>query len=247
MARKKKDGGSTPGAPLWVATYGDMVTLLLCFFVLLFSMSSLDAKKFSAMAESMQLAFKLQGGDVSSTTKRIEGGMMLDGTGETKVVSDANETQKAKQVLALVQESLKTEMEMDDIKVVVDERGIIISVSEQTLFDEGSARLRPESKRILYKIGGVLKQLPNQIAIEGHTDSGIPVNSIYYDNWGLSAARAARVTSYMNEEVGVSAARLKAIGMGAMAPVVPNDTEAHKILNRRVEVVIESMLRMVNR
>jgi chemotaxis protein MotB len=143
--------------------------------------------------------------------------------------------------LALLQEAIKKENMSDEIEVVVNERGVVISFSEQLLFDEGSARLHPGATRILYKIGQITNSLPNQVALEGHTDSAPLEGSIYGDNWGLSAARAAAVTSYLNNTIGVAAGRLKAVGLGPSAPAVPNDFEEHMALNRRVDMVILSL------
>lgn len=242
MARRKKDsGGGGAGAPLWMATYGDMVTLLLCFFVLLYSFSTIDARKFEALSVSMQNAFNIQpGGRTTVQAPGLQEGSLMDGMGDTRHVTDSNQTESSHQVLALLQEAIKSEHLEDEIKVVVDERGVVISLSEQVLFAEGSARIHPEALRILYKIGGILDSLPNQVAVEGHTDSAQPISSIYGDNWGLSAARAAAVTSYLNETLKIPTGRLRVVGLGSSSPLVPNDTEEHMRLNRRVDIVILS-------
>ncbi|MDR1020882.1 MAG: OmpA family protein [Synergistaceae bacterium] len=241
MARKKKAPAAGPGAPLWLATYGDMVTLVLCFFVLLYAFSSLDQQKFNAMAESMQQAFNiLQGGPSSSSTQSLMDGALGDGAGDAARRTQSNQVNNANRVLALVQEAIKQEELGDDIRVEMNERGIVISFSEQLLFAEGSARLRPASLRLLYKIGSIIDSIPNEIALEGHTDSAVLQDSIYIDNWGLSSARAAAVVSYLNREVGISERRLRAVGLGPARPVVANDSEMKMALNRRVDMVILS-------
>jgi chemotaxis protein MotB len=241
MARKKKSESGASGAPAWMSTYGDMVTLLLCFFVLLYSFSTIDAKKFEAMMESMQNAFNIQpGGKTPDNTRSIEGGAPLENAGDAVRPTDSDQVFNASKVLAMVQNALNDELDRDEVTITVNERGVVISLSEQLLFDEGSAKLHPESLRILYKIGSVLKAVPNQISIEGHTDSGIPERSIYIDNWGLSAARASRVTAYMNGVIQVSQNRLRAVGLGASSPLVPNNSEENMRLNRRVDIVILS-------
>jgi chemotaxis protein MotB len=241
VARKKKAPAAGPGAPLWLATYGDMVTLVLCFFVLLYAFSSLDQQKFNAMAESMQQAFNiLQGGPSSSSTQSLMDGALGDGAGDAARRTQSNQVNNANRVLALVQEAIKQEELGDDIRVEMNERGIVISFSEQLLFAEGSARLRPASLRLLYKIGSIIDSIPNEIALEGHTDSAVLQDSIYIDNWGLSSARAAAVVSYLNREVGISERRLRAVGLGPARPVVANDSEMKMALNRRVDMVILS-------
>ena len=242
MARRKKQNEGGGGCPAWLATYGDMVTLVLCFFVLLYSMSTIDAKKFEEIAESMQKAFNIQPGGPSAVDRAavFDGGPM-DNTGDSVHEVDSDQVYTSAQVLALVQTALQDEQDRNQVTVTVSDRGVVISLSEQMLFDEGSARLRPEAMRVIYKIGGVLNRLPNEISIEGHTDSAIPERSIYIDNWGLSAARASRVTAYLNEQMGVSMRRLRAVGFGASAPLVPNNSEENMRLNRRVDIVILSM------
>lgn len=241
MARKKRGGGGGGGEAGWLNTYADMVTLLLCFFVLLFAFSSLDAKKFDELAASLQSAFNIQpGGMTPETAPSVSAGALLDGQGDTRVVTSSNQTEISHQVLAMIQQAIK-EMDLEsEIETWVDERGIVVSISEQVLFGEGSARLYPEARRILYKIGSILDKLPNTLAIEGHTDPNRPINSIYGDNWGLSSARAAEVTSYLNETLGITAKRLKAVGLSSTSPKIPNDSPANMRLNRRVDIIVES-------
>lgn len=224
-----------------MATFSDMMTLLLCFFVLLFSFSTLDVKKFEALAVSLQNAFSIQpGGGTSSQTPGVQDGSLLEGFGDTRHRTDSTQTEISHKVIALVQEAIKNEELDDEINVVVDERGVVVSLSEQLLFSEGSARIHPEALRILYKIGGVLASLPNEISVEGHTDSARPLNSIYGDNWGLSSARASAVVSYLDETLDIPDDRLRAVGLGSTAPLVPNDSEEHMRLNRRIDIVILS-------
>jgi chemotaxis protein MotB len=241
MARKKKTESGGGGAPAWMSTYGDMVTLVLCFFVLLYSFSSLDAKKFEEVAASLQNAFNIQtGGTTTSDVKAVMEGSLRENQGNADRPTESDQTSNSNRVLALAQ-TLKDELKGEEASVSVNDRGVVVALSEQMLFEEGSAKLRPEALRILYKIGGVLEKLPNDISVEGHTDSGIPLRSIYIDNWGLSSARASRVTAYLDEAIGIPQNRLRAVGMGASAPIVPNVSEENMKLNRRVDIVILSV------
>lgn len=241
MARKKKQQEAPPGAPLFMATYGDMVTLLLCFFVLLYSFSTLDVKKFEMMAASFQMAFNVQsGGQTNASPVSVQDGSLSQGQGEVAAQSTGQGAQISQQVLAMVREAIKSEHLEDEIQIVVNERGVSISMSEQLLFDESSAVLHPEAARILYKIGEILKDMPNHISVEGHTDNTQPTGTLFRNNWDLAAARAAVVTAYLNESIGISESRLQAVGMGSSSPVVPNDSSEHRGLNRRVDLVILS-------
>ena len=241
MARKKKQQEAPPGAPLFMATYGDMVTLLLCFFVLLYSFSTLDVKKFEMMAASFQMAFNVQsGGQTNASPVSVQDGSLSQGQGEVAAQSTGQGAQISQQVLAMVREAIKSEHLEDEIQIVVNERGVSISMSEQLLFDESSAVLHPEAARILYKIGEILRDMPNHISVEGHTDNTQPTGTLFRNNWDLAAARAAVVTAYLNESIGISESRLQAVGMGSSSPVVPNDSSEHRGLNRRVDLVILS-------
>ena len=126
------------------------------------------------------------------------------------------------------------------VQVSVNQRGVAVSISDQFLFDSGSAELKPDGQRVLYKIATLVRDEVPAIAVEGHTDSVPLQGGIYKDNWGLSAARAARVAAYLHETGGVSPNKLQAVGYGPYHPIVPNDTPEHRALNRRVDIVFLS-------
>lgn len=228
MALKKKPKEPPPGAPLWMTSYGDMVTQILIFFVMLFTFSSIDAARFRELAISLQSAFK--GG-----TGILPGGQSI--SVETLGPERANLAQLTEamhQVLNIVESSgLKGAVEAS-----VNERGLVISIKDSTFFDLGKADLKPRSREILSKIGIALKDLPNQIRIEGHTDN-LPINTPQFpSNWELSTARATTVLRYLVENVGLSPQKLSAVGYGEFRPRYPNDTEEHRAKNRRVDIVV---------
>ena len=222
-----------------MATYGDMVTLLLCFFVLLYSFSTMDTVKFKSLANSLQQAFNVQpGGSTMSPTPGIQEGSFGQTAGDSPRETQGNDAHIAKQMKTIVKE-LNVE---DSVTVTQTERGVVISLTDQVLFEDGSAELQPEAARILYKIGGALHAIPNSIAVEGHTDStALGAGSIHKSNWGLSSARAASVASYLDAKIELDPARLQAVGYSSSRPIVPNDTVEHKLLNRRVDLVILSV------
>jgi chemotaxis protein MotB len=124
--------------------------------------------------------------------------------------------------------------------VTVTQRGIAVSISDQFLFESGSAELKVEGQRALYKIATLVRDEVPAISVEGHTDT-VPLNGgRYRDNWGLSAARAAVVASYLHSSAGVAPHKLQAVGYGPYHPVVPNDNPEHRLLNRRVDLVFLS-------
>ncbi|MCX7796752.1 MAG: OmpA family protein [bacterium] len=230
MALKKKSENPPPGAPLWMTSYGDMVTQILIFFVMLFTFSSIDAARFRELAISLQSAFK--GG-----TGILTGGQSI--TVETLGPTRANLAQLTEamhQIMNIVEASgLKGAVETS-----INERGLIISIKDSTFFDLGKADLKPKSKQILDNIGKALKDLPNQIRIEGHTDN-LPINTPQFpSNWELSTARATTVLRYLVENVGLHPEKMSAVGYGEFRPLFPNDTEEHRARNRRVDIVVLS-------
>lgn len=228
MALKKKPKEPPPGAPLWMTSYGDMVPQILIFFVMLFTFSSIDAARFKELAISLQSAFK---GGIGV----LEGGQSI--TVETLGPARANLaqlTEAMNQIMNVVESSgLKGAVETS-----IDERGLVISIKDSTFFDLGKADLKPRSIEILNKIGVTLKDLPNQIRVEGHTDN-LPINTPQFpSNWELSTARATTVVRYLVEKVGLSPNKMSAAGYGEFRPLYPNDTEEHRARNRRVDIVV---------
>ena len=238
MARKEKNPPSAPGAPLYMATYGDMVTLVLCFFVLLFAMSSIDVEKFKMALISLRGSLGVQKGGVTTETS------MEPESGEAEERGTSTSPQRVRldtqNVAFTVESYLRTEGLQKSVQVTINQRGVAVSISDQFLFESGSANLKTEGQRVLYKIATLVRDMVPAIAVEGHTD-GVPLlGGIYRDNWGLSSARAAVVTSYLESSGGVPAQKLQAVGYGPSRPVVPNDSPEHRALNRRVDLVFLS-------
>lgn len=236
MARKKKKEDSGPGAPLWLVSYGDMVTLVLTFFVLLFSFSSINVQKFEMMIMSFQGALGfMPGGKSVQEDPNVFGG---------KVATQAGEAQKISPDIHQVAQNLRNYLRAEglDKQVVVriSQRGVSVSLSDQFLFDSGKADLKPEGMRVLFKIAEFIKDSVPAVAVEGHTDAVPLRGGIYRDNWGLSAARAASVASYLQDRAGFDPQKLQAVGFGPNRPIVPNDTPEHMALNRRVDLVFLS-------
>lgn len=135
---------------------------------------------------------------------------------------------------------LRAENLEKSIQVSINQRGVVVSISDQFLFGSGSAELRPEGERVLYKIATLVRDRVPAVAVEGHTDATPLRGGIYRDNWGLSSMRAASVTSYLEHNGGFPALKLQSVGYGSAQPIVPNDSPEHRALNRRVELVFLS-------
>lgn len=120
----------------------------------------------------------------------------------------------------------------------IDEKGLVISLRERLMFNRGQAEIYPYAERVLGDIAGFVKDAPNDVRIEGHT-CNLPIHTEKFpSNWELSSARATNVTRYLVEEVKFPAKRLASAGYGEYHPVFPNDTEKHRALNRRIDIVV---------
>lgn len=222
--RRKRDEGSSGGT--WLTTYADMMTLLLSFFVLLFAFSSIDAGNFQAIVRSLQQGF----GILQSGTSIIGDDIAMVSPGDLGL-----------QQLNSIFDRLATYLDSEAIPGVsleMDERGVTIRFADQVFFDLGKADLKPEARRILDSVAPTLKDLPNPIRVEGHTDN-LPINNVEFaSNWELSVRRATNVVRYLIEEKGFDPENLSAAGYAEYRPLRPNDTSENRALNRRVDIVI---------
>jgi chemotaxis protein MotB len=158
---------------------------------------------------------------------------------QAKDAAAAEERNNLEQVKAEIQASLEARGMADQVKYTLDERGLVVTVvTDKVLFDSGNAGIRGSGPSILDAIGEPLARIPNDIAVEGHTDNS-PINTAQFpSNWELSTARATSVLRYLVDHDGVAPTRIGATGYGEMRPAVPNDSAAHKAQNRRVEVIV---------
>jgi len=215
-----------------MTTYGDLITQVLIFFVLLFSFSNVDTNKFNAVMLSLQGSLGVMDGGMSV----VEGDFIEGGeTGEFLI------SEQERQVFEILQEKIEEIVAEDNLKGVqvnLDERGLVIRLVEGVLFDSGKAEIKDEAKVILDKLAPLLKETQKHIRIEGHTDN-VPINTREFpSNWELSTARAVNVVKYMIEEHNFSPNILSAAGYGEYRPIAPNDSDKNRALNRRVDIVI---------
>ena len=236
--RRKKDSGDG-GTPSWLNTYADMVTLVLTFFVLLYSFSNLDTNKFNTFLASFKGGGILNYGD--SPFEEYASGPYFEASDQalaneaTSVVTiDATTAQTMEMVQNYIEE-----MGMEsEITVSADERGVALNIKDRILFDSGKADLKPEAKAILDPLAKLFGTIKYEIWVEGHTDNR-PINTREYPtNWELSTARASRVIRYFVENKGLDPKKFVAIGYGEYRPVAPNDSPEHMQQNRRVVMVI---------
>jgi chemotaxis protein MotB len=227
--RKRKKAGEQL-AP-WIISYGDMVTLLLTFFVLLYSFSLVDLRKFQAMSLSLQQAFG--GGALPSGGDKV-----IQLFPETAPLARPAPGRDVMEAAARAEEYLKKAGLETVATVLPQERGVVIRFEDRVFFDTGRAELKPEAVEIGRKVAAYLATVPNQIRIEGHADN-VPIHNVQYaSNWELSVARATRFLAFFQSAGRLPPERLSAAGYGEYRPVAPNDTEDGRRKNRRVDVVL---------
>jgi len=234
MAKDKKKKDCPPvGAPAWMATYGDMMTLLLCFFVLLLSMSTMEIEKFKAAAASLKGALS-----VLPFQDRITPEPMTPRTADQKKRSKDRTRQMAiSKLRRIIMEQNMSQV----VKVGESENGIHIIIGDPALFDSGKAVVKPGFFPVLDGIVDVIAAGTGteNIRVEGHTDN-MPMSSTRYgDNWELSIGRALSVIRFIRARESIDPKRLRPVGCGEYHPIAPNDTSEGRALNRRVEIYID--------
>jgi len=249
MARKKHHDEAHENHERWLITYADLITLLMVFFVVMFSMARADQGKFSKLSASLQQAFRVDvlrgnnpteiGGDdgAAMITTVLQSSLAppsITQIADSKIVS----------TLAELNEAIATIPQMSamqrNVEVGAGRDGVVISMSGNALFDSGRADLKADGVILLDTLAPRLRDMPNEVRIEGHTDS-VPISTpLFPSNWELSSARATTVARRLVEFGGIKANRLIAAGYGDSRPAATNDTREGRARNRRVDVVILS-------
>jgi len=279
-----------PGLPAWMGTFADLMSLLMCFFVLLLAFSEMDVLKFKQIAGSMKFAFgvqnkieakdipkgtsviamefspgkpeptpiqtiqqqtmeltkqmlEFQAGDESTAGGRLEqrgdmrGGESDSTSSELASASSAEQEQMNELVKKI---ALQLENQIIDGAIELESLGqqIIIRIRENGSFPSGSAFLQPKFKPIIQDIGVLLKDVPGEITVSGHTDDFQVSNELYINNWDLSSKRAVAVASELQKVPGFDKTRMMVVGRAETRPLVPNDSDEDRRRNRRVEISI---------
>jgi len=217
------------GAPAWMATFADLATLLMTFFVLLLSFANMDVVKFRQMAGSVKDAFGTQ----------VESPGTFEEKSDTAVTIQLSEEEDRTIDMMQMGERIRKTVEEQGLEgkteIKVDDSGVILTVDGTFMFDGGSAKLKPEFEKFLAEIAKIIEEHDYPLAIEGHSDN-IPIKSpIYPSNWELSSSRATAVLRYLIEKYNVPANRLMAVGYSDTRPLVPNNSPENRAKNRRVE------------
>jgi len=242
----------------WLISYADFITLLFAFFVVLFSSAQVDHRKVGQIAMAIQVAFQQMGVFESSNThipldksepmpfekvQVVENAMRDTDLAQMVppmkgVISNTPDPRELAAIRKTLETTLTKQIESKSVGIHETRDGLVVSLREIGFFDSGSATLRPGAEAILKQIADVLRSLPEQVRIEGHTDN-VPIhNRNFSSNWELSTARATEIVKLFITRYQIDPARLQASGYAEYHPQAPNGTAEGRALNRRVDIVI---------
>jgi chemotaxis protein MotB len=265
MANKKPEE-PPKGAPAWQATFADLMNLLLCFFVLLFSMSTVDAEKWEKVVASFNQTFSVFTagataiGDgilisngvsqlneldeyINSTGKMDDGEIVSEDVAAAQAQIEEAQMEESEELAEMIQEAV-TEKDMDEmIDVEFTSQYVQLTLKGALLFDSGSTLLKDEALPVLDQVGLILERYADgTIEIEGHTDNVPMSGAKYSNNDELSSGRALSVFNYLLGSTNLNPANIKHAGRGEYLPVADNATAEGRSKNRRVEIKIYNSL-----
>lgn len=265
MAKKKQEE-APKGSPAWMATFSDLMNLLLCFFVLLFSMSSIDAAKFEQVVASFNETFSVFSGGataigdgilisngvsqlneldeyINSTGKMDEGQIVDDDVAAVKEKMEEAQLEESEQLAEQIQEAVDEKELGSEIDIEFTSQYVQLTLKGALLFDSGSTLLKEEAKPVLDQVGLVLERYAGgTIEIEGHTDNVPMSGAKYSNNDELSSGRALSVFDYLLSVTNLDPANIKHAGRGEYVPIADNSTPEGRTRNRRVEIKIYNSL-----
>lgn len=223
MARKKSKAPTAPTSPGWMTTYGDLMSLLLVFFILLVSFSTMEVVKFREAMGS------LRGGE----------GFFEPSKGMSVIEQEGMESEDFESALEELVEKLQELDLTEQVRVYWDTRSVRFVLQDEVLFPPGRSEIQPRYLEVLDLVISVIRTLAvEELRVEGHTDNTPIRTQRFPSNWELSVARAVSVLRYVETEQVVPERKLAALGYGEFRPYVPNDSVGNKAKNRRVEIYV---------
>lgn len=255
----------------WLVTYADMVTLLMVLFIVMFAMSSVDQKKFSALKEGLAAGFGrsavvMDGSEsllsepgsaaVRTITPQQYKLTAMQQTAVDEAVAEQNRLRTERQyaeakaevlrlskLLARLDRALRAAGLREDVQASIDNRGLVVSlVSRHVVFEANRAELTLRGRRVVTTLARVLRRIPDPLQVDGHTNQ-VPVKPKYYaTDWDLAAARSLTVLRFLNEQQGIPGRRLTASSFGHEKPLIDPDEPGSQAINKRVDIVILSPL-----
>lgn len=217
----------------WLVSYADFITLLFAFFVVMYAVSSVNEGKYRTLSESMMNAF--------SNSKPVGELSVLDlpvAKNKEIVVKEAQHNHENARTFLKVANAITAAKVPPGVKITSTERGLSIRIKDDALFDSGSAAMNPSIKEFLDLIAGLVRDLPNLIVVEGHTDAQPIRSKAFPSNWDLSTARSNILVRYFTEHHGMTPERFTSSGFGGTRPVASNASPDGRAENRRVEMIV---------
>ena len=224
------------GAPDWIVTFGDLMSLLLCFFVLLLSFSEMDRKKYKIVSGSLKNAFGIQRERPVFDSPKAE--KIIAREFDQSIITNQVQEVFVKPIVEEINTRFKEMKGL--IQVDATENQVAIRLMGETTFDLGKAEIRPQMIPLLARIGKLLSQIRGDIIIAGHTDTLPLRGGPFKSNLGLSMARAATVADFLLKQSSVEPERLSTMGFGEHRPIGSNDTPEGRQKNRRVEIILKT-------
>lgn len=237
-------GGHDGPDERWMASYLDMVTVLMCLFIVLFAMSSVDQQKFDALRDSLATGFGQEPSeDVDLSGLVLPPELRAEDAGYAADVDLAAARAELDDLQALrdrLEGALEAQGLAGTAEFTIDDRGLTVGlIGAETFFATNSVTLSPKAVAVLDALAPTLGDVPNQISVEGHADRRDP-GAPFPTNWELSSGRATQVLRHLVETGGLRGDRVQAVGFGSMRPIAEGDDDAALARNRRVDIVIIS-------
>lgn len=238
MPAPKKQKKQSEGTPDWMLTYGDMTTLLLTFFIFMFTTAEINGYKLQLILAAFQGLGAYSGGNTLQQGKLAELGNTVMSLPSMQAGRALDKARRAATAL------FEPEIKSKKVRITEDERGLVITLASDAYFRPASAELNIEASReLLQKVSTLLssKELANRkFRIEGHTDNApTDPNGPWPSNWELSTARATNVLHYL-VDFGVNENQFQVMGLGDTQPLMSNDTPEGRAYNRRVDIIVLS-------
>lgn len=228
----------------WLLTYSDLITLLMIFFVMMYSISSLNMDKYNNISKYLNIALGNGQGALTGSggSSMVDLGDFTAPTDTPASDSDITRVPASSDNLTSVKDALKQYFSDNGLNdyagVYLDDRGLAIRLKDSVLFDSGKADIKEDLFNKLVKIGNIINKIDTYIRVEGHTDN-MPINNQYFkSNWQLSSVRAANVAELLVTEAKLPPDKVSAVGYGEFRPISDNSTAEGRSKNRRVEIVL---------
>jgi chemotaxis protein MotB len=232
-----------PGAPKWLVTFADLMSLMLCFFILLLSFSEMDRQKYKQVGGSLEKAFGVQ-----RKTK-----IMDLAAGDKLIGKDFDQDVIALHLKVMIGKQIQEEIDSrlgdlkDQLEVGIDGSDVIIRMMGESTFDSGKAEIIEKLKPLLMKIGRILVEAKGDVIVAGHTDD-VPISGgPFKSNLNLSIARATAVAEFLLLNSQIKPERVSIMGFGEYRPLASNQSDEGRRKNRRVEIIVGTIAQLNRR